>query len=151
MITTTTIAVRQGTAEDLPAVRRFWYEVYCEQMGRLTDVADHALRELVDPLDRGSRIALAVDGETGIVVGTLMNTLCAETSVGHYAHLYAMDRPDVNLGTASISLKLGWRPHAGWIEHPACGHVFSMALHLDDREYLEALNSPFLWTALDKH
>ena len=71
MITTTTIAVRQGTAEDLPAVRRFWYEVYCEQMGRLTGVA--------------------------------------------------------------------------------CGHAFSMALHLDDREYLEALNSPFLWTALDKH
>ena len=56
---------------------------------------------------------------------------------------------DCNPPLIPFFLKLGYRPHLGWIDHAQCGRVFSMMLHLDDTDYLQAIDSPFLRTALD--
>ncbi|MFA5910460.1 MAG: hypothetical protein WC815_16880 [Vicinamibacterales bacterium] len=182
-------------ATQLPAVRRFWFDIYCRQMQRFGAVAESGAEELHDPLAARSRIALAVETTTGRVIGTLMSTLSSESSVGDYEHLYGMGdcachpfataiatkfmvhpeyrRSDLSLRLARFSykeglvagvrrsfmdcnppliaffLKLGYRPHLGWIDHPQFGRVFSMVLHLDDTPYLEAIDSPFLRTSLD--
>lgn len=180
---------------DLPAIRRFWFDIYCRQMKRFGDAMTSATDELRDPLDAHSRIVTAWDIESGCVVGTLMSTFSAEGSLGHYEYLYGMAesshhpsgtaiatkfmvapdfrRSDVSLRLARYSyrvgmeggirrsymdcnpplitffLKLGYRPHLGWIDHPQFGRVFSMVLHLDDSDYLEAIDSPFLRAGLD--
>ncbi len=46
-----------------------------------------------------------MNGDSGRVVSTLMNTLRDDTSVGYDERLYDMDRPNVALRTTSIATK----------------------------------------------
>ena len=195
MKTTDSVRVCLADAPHLPAIRRFWFDVYCRQMQRFGAVSGAGVDELRDPLDATSRIALAVEVSTGRVVGTLMSTFARESSLSYYEGLYEMRhfeghpdgtaiatkfmvapeyrRSDLSLRLARFSyrlgidsgvrrsymdcnppliaffLKLGCRPHVGWIAHPQFGRVFSMVLHVDDTEYLDAIDSPFLRQSLD--
>jgi hypothetical protein len=60
------------TAAERDAVYRHRYEVYCEELGRYADRADHAGRRLVDPEDEHSDHVLIEDD--GAVVASLRMT-----------------------------------------------------------------------------
>lgn len=60
------------TPEEREEVFRFRYSIYCEQQGRLTDVADHQRRTIEDEDDERSSILVA--RQEGRIVGTLRAT-----------------------------------------------------------------------------
>lgn len=189
MRTAEEVEVRLAEPSDLPAIRKFWFNLYCLEMNRYGDRYAGAC-ELRDVLDDRSHIATAFTRDSGEVVGTLMSTFLSGGDVGVYEEVYGLpasehDRSRLSIATKmmvdsrfrrtdlatrlaqfsywtgqqngitrsfmdcnshliSFFLRLGFRPHLGWRQHPDFGRVFTMVLHLDDPDYLEALGSAFL-------
>jgi GNAT superfamily N-acetyltransferase len=98
--------VLTGVAEGVrrEACYRLGYEVFCEEMGTLHDVADHDTRMLRDEVIQGAEVLYAeVDGE---VVGSL-GVLCGADSfpaefesgfdIARYASVVPRDRMAVNI------------------------------------------------------
>lgn len=101
-------AITLAQEAEFPAVRRFWYHVFCEIRGVLREKADHATRELDDPLLSRGLLYLARDDKG--ICGTLLSTYTRATDVEPYASFYELDRlPEYPRHTA-IATKFMTRP-----------------------------------------
>lgn len=92
--------------DELRQVRRFWYQVYCEERGILLEQADHVRRELADPLDLQGNIFVGRD-DAGAVCGTVMTSYSRDGDLAGYEAFYEMSRlGDSHPSSSSITTKL---------------------------------------------
>lgn len=82
--------------QDITDCRRFWYEIYVEEMQRHQDEADHARRELRDPQEVCAEVLAARDAE-GRVVGTVLTTMRPFPGITTYQRLYGLEQGPTSL------------------------------------------------------
>jgi len=78
------------TDEMLRRAQRLRYEVYCEELGRKSPYADHALRIITDDLDSFGNTFIALDGDN--LLGTLRSNEASLGPLGILENLYGMTR-----------------------------------------------------------
>ncbi|MEN7344253.1 MAG: hypothetical protein AAAFM81_14980 [Pseudomonadota bacterium] len=90
------------------AVRRFWYEIYVEEMGRhagQSSYVDHTERELANPWNFDADLFMAT--QHGEIVGTLQSAYVGVADCSHYIDFYRLAEQSVTrLARASITSKL---------------------------------------------
>ncbi|MCX5659773.1 MAG: GNAT family N-acetyltransferase [Planctomycetota bacterium] len=90
---------------ELEAVYRFRYAIYVEEMQRTQKYADHRGKRICDPLDHGSHVLGAWEGDE--LVGTLRCNFLRDTSFGEYYEMYHIDRlPEHVQKRTSITTRL---------------------------------------------
>ena len=87
--------IRQATTpQELFAIRRFWYDVYFLEMGRLESQADQRKKQLADPLDQSGPLHYAE--RDGQVVGTVLTIFARDADLGAYEDFYGMNSDQWN-------------------------------------------------------
>lgn len=76
------------TETERNAVYRFRYQIYCEEMGRVQQYADHTAKTIREPLDEHAHIMAAY--EDGELVATLRSNFACQCDLGYYPELYNM-------------------------------------------------------------
>ena len=87
------------------AVRRFWYQVYVEEMGRKQIYANHEAKRIYDPLEPTGRVIVAWEDDQ--IVGTVRANFVRDGGVDSYVDLYGCEeRSDFAAARTSIVTRL---------------------------------------------
>lgn len=70
------------------SVYKLWYKIYCEEMGRNLDYADHINKMVTDKLEPHSRIIVAKYREQ--IVGTIRLSFPGDGNLSYYHNLYQL-------------------------------------------------------------
>lgn len=81
--------IEKGRTEDRLGVYKLWYEVYCKEMKRDLDFADHNNMTLVDRLEPHSYL-LTAKGVNGDIVGSIRINFPEDEYVSYYKELYEL-------------------------------------------------------------
>jgi CRP-like cAMP-binding protein len=90
-------------AEMLHQAQRIRYEVYCEELGRISPFADAENRVIADDLDTFAHVLIALQGEEP--VGTMRLNRAGEGSLGPLVELYGMQKSAHHPGATSVCTK----------------------------------------------
>ncbi len=76
--------------QQLSEAQRIRYEIYCEELGRVSPFADHDRRIIADDLDRDGHVLLAL--EKGTPIATLRMNMARSGPLGPLEELYGMEQ-----------------------------------------------------------
>ena len=159
------------TEEELETIYRFRYAIYVEEMHRKQEYADHQAKRICDPLDPGSYVLGAWEGEE--IAGTLRISFVRWTRIGEYFEMYHVGRlPEIvqkhtsittrlmiqpRLRQGTLAVRLAQAAYSFGLEHEIKTDLIDCNSHLipfftrlgyrlyrDDHDYLQQIRSPFL-------